>query len=187
MRREAVRRLAEIISFAGEEGAMVSLGLVRGNRNAGEQEAEFFARFLDSCEKLLPSAEKKGVKLLVEPINRYEVNNLNSLAETAAFIKGSQLPLYIMADTFHMNIEDRDLFTAMKDALPLVKHIHFVDSNRLAPSMGHMDLEGMYGLLAEAGYAGYLCLEALPNPDPVVNMEAGARFFRRLTAAHGGI
>lgn len=182
VRDEAVRRIGEIVQLAAQCGGMVSLGLVRGSRSAGETDAELLDRFLDSSEKLLKISEPLGVPLVIEPINRYEINTLNSLKETGEFIRGVGLPLFIMADTFHMNIEDVDLEETMRENLPLVKHIHFVDSNRRAPSMGHLDLASMYRMLEREGYSGYLCLETLPLPDPYTCAAAGAAFFRKMSS-----
>lgn len=180
IRDEAVRRMKEMIVLAERCGAMISLGLVRGNVENGETKAAFYDRFLDSCQRLLKISEPAGVPLLIEPINRYEINHLNSLSEAASFIRASGLPLYLMADTFHMNIEDTDLEKAVEEAFLLIRHIHFVDSNRLAPSMGHLDLEKLYGLLEQKRYSGYLCLEALPLPDGDTGAERGAGFFQQM-------
>lgn len=177
IRRECIRRIGEIIELAGEVGGMVSLGLVRGRRCAGENMEDFYARFTDSCERLLKLSESAGVPLLLEPINRYEINTINSSEEGVAYIQKSGLPLYLMLDTFHMNIEDVSMEAALKNAMPFTKHIHFLDSNRLAPSMGHLDMTGYYELIEKTGYAGYLCLEALPRPDSYTCASRGAAFF----------
>lgn len=177
IRRECIRRVGEIIELAGEIGGMVSLGLVRGRRCMGESMEDFYARFTESCEELLKISEPAKVSLLIEPINRYEINTINSSEEGLAYIQKSGLPLYLMLDTFHMNIEDVSMEAAFQKALPLTKHIHFLDSNRLAPSMGHLDMAGYYELIEETGYAGYLCLEALPKPDFHTCASRGAAFF----------
>lgn len=181
IRKEAVRRIGEIVEVTGEMGGMVSLGLVRGNRHAGEPMEDFEARFTESCMRLLEIAEPVRVPLVIEPINRYEINTLNSAREGLDFIKKIKLPLYLMLDTFHMNIEDINIKEMLLEALPYTKHIHFLDSNRLAPSMGHLDMGTYYYALKEAGYDGYLCLEALADKtDPDECAVCGAEFFRRI-------
>lgn len=181
VRKEAVRRIGEIINLAGREGGMVSLGLVRGNKLLREPVAAFEERFSKSCLELLGLAQPLEVTLLIEPINRYEINTINSAREGVDFLKRTGLPMYLMLDTFHMNIEDVDIGRELLNAMPFTKHIHFLDSNRLAPSMGHLDMESYYRILEEAGYEGYLCLEALaekvPSDDCAVR---GAEFFSQM-------
>ena len=179
IRKEAVQRIGEIIHLAGETDGMVSLGLVRGNKLPGEPLEAFEERFSASCRELLDLAQPLGVALLIEPINRYEINTINSVREGMDFLKRTGLPMYLMLDTFHMNIEDVDIGSELLNALPFTKHIHFLDSNRLAPSMGHLDMEAYYHMLNKAGYEGYICLEALADkvfPDECA--VCGAEFFK---------
>ncbi len=180
IRSECVRRIGEIIQFTAKAGGMVSLGLVRGNQSEDESLADFYARYADSCTKLLEIAKPLGVDLLIEPINRYEINTINSARQGIDFIKASGLDLYLMLDTFHMNMEDTSIGGMLQEALSLTKHIHFLDSNRLAPSMGHLDMAQYYRLLDTLGYKGYLCLEALPKPTPEICAQNGADFFKHM-------
>ena len=166
IRKEAVQRIGEIIHLAG-------------NKLPGEPLEAFEERFSASCRELLDLAQPLGVALLIEPINRYEINTINSVREGMDFLKRTGLPMYLMLDTFHMNIEDVDIGSELLNALPFTKHIHFLDSNRLAPSMGHLDMEAYYHMLNKAGYEGYLCLEALADkvfPDECA--VCGAEFFK---------
>lgn len=180
VRSECIRRINEIVSFAAELGAMVSLGLVRGSRESNEPMKTFLQRFAGSCTQLLAHAQRKGVSLLIEPINRYEINTLNSARQGIDFIRSTGLPLFLMLDTFHMNLEDVSVEEMLAEAMPLTKHIHFLDSNRLAPSMGHLPMTNYCRLLKALGYEGYLCLEALPLPDVTICSKAGADFFDRM-------
>jgi sugar phosphate isomerase/epimerase len=178
VRKETIRRMKGIIRFAGDIGGMVSLGLVRGSYFVGKESAEtMLARFAASVEQLLPTAEAAGVPLLIEPINRYEINTLCSSMEAARFIWETKLPLGLMLDTFHMNIEDESICASFISCKDLVKHVHFVDSNRLAPSMGHLDMKGIFAVLVALGYQGYLCLEALDKPDGLTCAKKGIEFF----------
>lgn len=177
LRRNAIQRTGEIISFASEAGGMVSLGLVRGRAGRGEERKDFFKRLTESFEELLKLAIPQDVDLILEPINRYESDHLNSSLEALDYIRGCGLPLYLMLDTFHMNIEDVDLMKSFESCIPFVKHIHFVDSNRLAPGMGHLNMEDLYKKLVQLDYRGTLCLEALPYPSGHECARIGADFF----------
>jgi len=178
IRREVIRRLDGIIRYAAEAGGMVSLGLVRGNNVPGETVQETLDRFTDTIEKILPVSEVCGVPLMVEPINRYEINTLNSSIESCDYIRESGLPLYLMLDTFHMNIEDVSIHESFRYCRNYLRHVHFLDSNRLAPGMGHLDMESIIQTLREIDYRGFLCLEALPEPDTATCAGRGAEFFQ---------
>ena len=130
-----------------------------------------------SFEELLKISLPLEVPLILEPINRYESDHLNSSMEALDFIEKSGLPLYLMLDTFHMNIEDVDLAECFRRCAPYTKHIHFVDSNRLAPGMGHLNMAELYRTLEKLDYSGYLCLEALPLPSGSECARMGAKFF----------
>lgn len=177
MRKYAVERIGDMIRFASEASGMVSLGLVRGRAGAGAGREEFFKRLAGSFEELLKISLLLEVPLILEPINRYESDHLNSSMEALDFIKKSGLPLYLMLDTFHMNIEDVDLAECFRRCAPYTKHIHFVDSNRLAPGMGHLNMAELYRTLEKLDYSGYLCLEALPLPSGSECARMGAKFF----------
>ncbi len=180
IRDEIVKQIIPIIEYTSELGGMVSLGLVRGSLIEGDTLSDFMGRFSDSIERILPRAQALGVDLLIEPINRYEINTLNESCESYDFIKESGLPLYLMLDTFHMNIEDVSVEGSLRYCRELIKHVHFLDSNRLAPGMGHSDMASYYGVLQEIGYKGYLCLEALSRPDEHTCAEKGIEFFRKI-------
>ena len=118
MRKYAVERIGDMIRFASEASGMVSLGLVRGRDGAGAGREEFFKRLAGSFEELLKISLPLEVPLILEPINRYESDHLNSSMEALDFIEKSGLPLYLMLDTFHMNIEDVDLAECFRRCAP---------------------------------------------------------------------
>lgn len=180
IREEIIVKMKEIIAYASEVNGMVSLGLVRGSLLGEDTYEEFYKRFAGSIEKLLPFAERHGVDLVIEPINRYEINTLNSSEEAFYFIESTGLPVYLMLDTFHMNIEDRSIEESLYLCKDRIRHIHFLDSNRLAPGMGHLDMERIFEVLEEIKYRGFLCLEALARPDGVTCAKKGIEFFRKI-------
>lgn len=182
IRQEIVERMKEIIAYAAEVGGMVSLGLVRGSVKGNDTVPAFLDRFKDSIEKLLPFSQRHGVELLLEPINRYETNAINSSLEGYEFIAETGLPIGLLLDTFHMNIEDVDIHESFKTCGDLVKHVHFLDSNRLAPGMGHLDMKDIYATLQRMDYAGYLCLESLQGEDYQAVAQKGINFFNSVQA-----
>ena len=71
----------------------------------------------------------------------------------------------MMIDTFHMNIEDADMWGSILQAKDYIIHVHYSDNNRLAPGMGHFDFPKMTKVLQEINYKGYISAEILPVPD----------------------
>ncbi|MBR6084471.1 MAG: sugar phosphate isomerase/epimerase [Spirochaetales bacterium] len=185
VREEFMRRIRPIIDFASDMGGMVSMGLIRGSKRPEEQDEVFFDRFADSCRRMLDMAERKNVPLVIEPINRSEINTLNSSIESYDFIRKYDLPVYLMLDTFHMFQEDDSVLRSLEVCRDYIKHIHFLDSNRLAPGMGDRDMEQIYGKIKDLGYDGYLCLEALRRPDGLTVAKKGIEFFRKIGVKRG--
>jgi sugar phosphate isomerase/epimerase len=68
-----------------------------------------------------------------------------------------------MADTFHMNIEERSISGAILAHADVLNHVHLSDSNRLAPGLGHIDFAEVLGALAEVGYDRSLAFELIPT------------------------
>ena len=115
--------------------------------------------------------------VLVEPINRYETDFVNRCEEGLELLDevgGDGVKLLL--DTFHMNIEERDLPDAIALAGDRLGYVHMVDSNRHAPGLGHVDFDGVLAALAQIDYRG------LPYPSDREAAAAAAAFFAdRLT------
>lgn len=113
-------------------------------------------------------AGEKGILLAIEPINRYETYLINSLDEALRFVNEVKLnSVKIMADTFHMNIEDADFGRAIRRAGRNLIHVHVADSNRQSPGRGHIDFRQIMIALKEIDYQYSLAMEPLPPlPNP---------------------
>ena len=112
-------------------------------------------------------------------MNRYETNLCNTLAAGCELLDGLATDnVLLLADLFHMNIEEADLRAALQQAGRRVGHIHFVDSNRHAAGAGHLDIGSVIDALHEINYRGYLSAEALPLPDSVSAALLTIRAFR---------
>jgi sugar phosphate isomerase/epimerase len=123
--------------------------------------------------------------LLIEPLNRYETNLLNTLAQGAELVDAlsSRGTVQLLADLFHMNIEEVDAASALRAAGDRVGHVHFVDSNRRPAGSGHLDFAPVARALQAMHYDGYASAEALPWPDSRGASERTLRMFRRCFGA----
>jgi sugar phosphate isomerase/epimerase len=104
-----------------------------------------------------------GVDLTLECWNRYGTYMLNRLDEGARLWRETGLTNGgIMADTFHMNVEERSIPGAIRDFGDLLNHVHLSDSNRLAPGLGHIDFTDVLQALRDVEYRGGLAFELIP-------------------------
>ena len=186
IRRAAVDRITGMIRLAAEFGAKVNTGRVRGIVPEGETTATATARYLDCLGQCAGVAEPLGVELIVEPVNRYEVNFINSCAEGLDIVRRSSRPsVKLMPDLFHMNIEDPSFRESIEAARDYITYVHVADSNRLAPGWGHMPFAEIFGILSDIDYRGYLTAEILPRPDPDSAAQQAIRFLNQeLKHAH---
>jgi len=167
VRKMAVERINNQIIFASHFNAQVIIGLIRGkiNESVSREEAEKWT--IDCLRKCTEFAKKFNVWLTLEPVNRYESNFVNTLSEGVEFIKRvGASNLGLLADTFHMNIEEVSIYDSIIQAKDYITHIHFADSNRWAPGCGHLDFAKIVQTLKNIDYQGYVSAEILPFPDP---------------------
>jgi sugar phosphate isomerase/epimerase len=179
--RSRVRKIfREFIDLAADFGRMVNIGRVRGRIGTLKRhEAEYL--FIDMARDLCLYAAPKNVTLILEPVNRYEIDFINSVEEGVALIKKVNMPnMKLMPDVFHMNIEDTSIGGELAKHIDFVEYIHLADSNRLAPGQGHTDFVDIFTRLKQAGYDGWVSLEILPKPDPDTAATHAAEYLRPL-------
>jgi sugar phosphate isomerase/epimerase len=178
-RQRTILQLKSLIDLAGEFGAMVNIGRVRGpldrqDPNASEE------RFIDGIRECAEYGSSRGVRILLEPVNRYEINFINSVLDGMEILKriGND-QIFLMPDVFHMNIEDASIDASLRAAKDVIGYVHFADSNRRAPGDGHLDFPGIVNTLNEIRYDGFVTLEILPYPDPDTAASRGIKYLRK--------
>ncbi len=180
IRKKAVSFISDMISFGAKFGAPAIIGSMQGNvlPSSDRQETlDWLAQGLGILEK---KAAESGVFLIYEPLNRYETNLLNTLGSAAEFLEKTGLKnTKLLADLFHMNIEEADLPESIKTCGKHMGHVHFADSNRKPMGFGHTDMRPVAEALKEIGYSGYVSAEAFPYPDPDAAAEQTIREFRK--------
>jgi sugar phosphate isomerase/epimerase len=179
VRQAAVERVTEMIRLAAEVGAKVNTGRVRGVVPEGESKEVATVRFLDCIRRCADVAEPLGVELVIEPVNRYEVNFVNNCTEGLEIVRRTGRDcIKLMPDLFHMNIEDASFRLAFESAGGVIGYVHVADSNRLAPGWGHLPFDEIFGILNGIGYDGWVTAEILPEPDPDSAAKQAVRFLR---------
>ena len=102
-----------------------------------------------------------GVTIALEPLNRFETYFLNTTEDAVKLCDEIDHPnVGILFDTFHANIEEKDVAAALRLSAPHLKHVHTCENDRGIPGTGHVDWPGVFKALREIGYDGYLTIES---------------------------
>jgi sugar phosphate isomerase/epimerase len=165
-RRTARDDLSLLVDLAGELGCGCVVVPIWGrtrnlpNIATGRTRQEDEALFVEAMSELATRAERAGSRLFIEPINRYQNDVCVTIADALRLRQRIGSPaVRVMADVFHMNIEEADLGEALLSAGEWLAHLHLADSNRLEPGRGHLDLHPVFGALARLGYEGFASFE----------------------------
>lgn len=167
VRAKAKTFIADMISFGARFGAPAIIGSMQGQVGAGVQREQALEWLAQGLNELGQHAGNEGVKLIYEPLNRYETNLVNTLQAGASLIDSLDTKqVSLLADLFHMNIEEESLAGSLRNVGAYVGHVHFADSNRRPMGMGHTAMAEVAAVLKSGGYKGFVSAEALPWPDP---------------------
>ena len=180
--REDVDRLLEL---SGALDAPLILVPVYGRTrkfpaaSTGRSPEDDEALCLEGLRLATATAEKVGGRILVEAINRYENSVSVTLADAARWARLMDSPsVRMMADVFHMNIEESDLATAFEPVAHDLAYVHLGDSQRLEPGRGHLDFDAVFRGLARIGYQGWASMECNLSGPPDEVLPAAVRFIR---------
>ena len=165
VRKRARAFIAGMIDAAAPFGAAVILGSMQGRAEGTVSRSEALNHLGEALTELADHAHKRKVTLLYEHLNRYETNLLNRVEDVVPFIKPFGGRVKILADLFHMSIEEASIPDAIRMGGELIGHVHFADSNRRPAGMGHTDFVSIFAALREIGYEGFISAEAFPYPD----------------------
>ncbi len=173
-------RLKRFIEFVAPWSGLVILGGVRGVLKGEpgnyQEQRQNAIELIEACSEY---ASQRGAQLVLEPINRYETNFLNSIQDCQNLIAETEMKnVFILADTFHMNIEEKSISEAIFQAGRNLAYIHFADSNRKAPGLGHINFTELLQTIKHIRYSGYICAEILPIPDSATAAKLAMEFFR---------
>lgn len=166
VRARAAARLEAQLVPARRFGALLIIGLIHGPIPAEADRRQAMDWLLAGLTQVSRRAREVGVRLVIEPVNRYESNWLNTVGEVMDLINRLDADnVGVLPDTFHMNIEEHDIGDAIAGARPRLWHVHVADSNRRAPGAGHIRFGEIVARLRAIGYDAALSAEILPLPS----------------------
>jgi len=138
-----------------------------------------FQRGVDTMRQVAEHAAAAGVTIAVEYLNRFENYFLTSVAETVRFIEAVGHPrVRMMYDTFHANIEEKDVSAAIRAAAPHTVLVHVSENDRSIPGSGHVQWQETFDTLQAVEYDGWLVVEAFGLALP--NIAAATKIWRRM-------
>jgi D-psicose/D-tagatose/L-ribulose 3-epimerase len=170
IRKAASERLKTIVRQSAILGADIlcgpfhqALGVFSGT---GPTEEEF-KRAADVHREAANEAQRQGVCLAIEFLNRFECYFLNTTAAAAAYVRRVAHPNFkAMFDTFHANIEEENLPKAFSENAAEITHIHVANNDRGVPGRGHIDFPAVFRAIKTSGYTGWLTIEAFGRALP---------------------
>lgn len=134
---------------------------------------------VESMQQVADHAEKVGVMLGVEYLNRFETYFLTCAANTVRFIKDVARPnCRMMYDTFHANIEEKSPAAAIRECAPHTVHVHISENDRSTPGTGGINWDANFDTLKEVGYDGWMMIEAFGLALP--ELVAATKIWRRM-------
>jgi D-psicose/D-tagatose/L-ribulose 3-epimerase len=165
-------RLMQVLSIARDIGATHVCGILYSAfQKYFEPPTEAgIARSVEVLQRIGEKAAQNGIVIGLEVVNRYESNVLNTAAQAVDFARRIGLPnVKVHLDTYHMNIEEADLESALVDTGAMLGYFHIGESGRGYLGAGNIDFDRIFRGLAKAGYDGPITFEsfssAVVNPQ----------------------
>ena len=171
-RRGALERLNWSLDCLAAAGGEVlagpfyqPLGVFTGEPPTADERAGLAEVHLEAAAH----AQRLGLKLSVEPLNRFECHALNTVADAAEVVRRVAMPNYgLLYDTFHANIEEKDPVGAVAPHLALINHVHLAENDRGTPGKGHVPWDATLRAFKAGGYDGWFVIEAFGRALPAL-------------------
>jgi len=164
VRARSIEHWKRVIGAAAAAGARIVAGPIYapvGYLPGRRRTAEEWSWGLDFLRALDSALDDAGVTLAVEPLNRFETYYLNTAADAVKLVEqaGSRR-VGILFDTFHANLEEKDVAAAYRHCGRHLAHVHACENDRGIPGSGHVDWPGVFQALKAVGYDGWLTIES---------------------------
>jgi D-psicose/D-tagatose/L-ribulose 3-epimerase len=164
VRKRSAVHLRDCIKASAEAGAKIiagplysPVGYLPGRRRTTEE----WRWAVDGYQAVTTALEQYGVTLAIEPLNRFETYFLNTAADAAALCEQVDHPnVGVLFDTFHANIEEKDIAEGYRTVGKYLKHVHTCENDRGIPGTGHVEWKSVFQALRDVHYDGWLTIES---------------------------
>ena len=164
VRRQTRVHMEECVKTAAEVGAKIMagplyspVGYLPGRRRTVDE----WKWAVDCYQSLGPVLQRYGVTIAIEPLNRFETYFLNTAQDAAALCDQIGHPnVGVLFDTFHANIEEKDIAQGYRTVGRHLKHVHTCENDRGIPGTGHVEWKSVFQALHDLKYDGWLTIES---------------------------
>ncbi|HEY1946006.1 MAG TPA: sugar phosphate isomerase/epimerase family protein [Bryobacteraceae bacterium] len=164
VRRKTISYVTECITCTAEAGGTLMVGPLYspvGYLPGRRRNADEWKRAVEGYQELGPVLQEHGVHVAIEPLNRFETYFLNTTADAVQLCAEIAHPnVGILWDTFHANIEEKNIAEALRLTGRFLKHVHTCENDRGTPGTGHVDWTGVFAALRDLRYDGWLTIES---------------------------
>jgi D-psicose/D-tagatose/L-ribulose 3-epimerase len=182
VRAEAAAATRANVDSAAAMGAPLvcgPLGAPLGVFSGAPPTAEEKARAVEYLREVAPYAEERGVTIVLEYLNRFEMYLTNTAADLAALVREVGHPsVRMMYDTFHAHIEEKDPRSALQACKDVLVHVHLSENDRSTPGAGQVEWEETFAALKEIDYDGWVVIEAFGDSLP--ELAGATKIWRRM-------
>jgi sugar phosphate isomerase/epimerase len=167
VRAATIAYMKDVVSMVSElDGEIITLVPVTVGKimpdAPPEQEWQWV---VEGCKEVYAHGLKAGVKIAIEPLNRFETYLINRADQALALARAVGRDCGVCLDAFHMNIEEEDFHGAILKTGRRLYDFHVADNNRMAPGQGSLDWKKIVRTLKKAGYQGALSVEFVAPID----------------------
>jgi len=129
---------------------------------------------VEGLKEIATFAGEHGVSLAIEPLNRFETYFINIAADAVKMAKAVDSPnLGVQLDTFHMNIEEKNIHDAIMTAGDVLYHIHCCENDRGTPGSGLVNWKGVFEALGKVKYDRWIIIESfVPGVEEIAKAAA---------------
>ncbi|NHN34956.1 sugar phosphate isomerase/epimerase family protein [Paenibacillus agricola] len=175
IRLNAVQYVKNCVDMAVTVGASVVIVVPTpvGKSGPDSNREEEWSLAVGSLKEAGAYADAKGISLAIEALNRFETYLVNNLDTAKKLVEEVNVNCVgIMADLFHMNIEERNHMTSLRNIAPYLLHVHIADNTREAAGLGQTNFVTVMRTLIEIGYTGAITMEFMPRvSNPYLSAE----------------
>jgi sugar phosphate isomerase/epimerase len=173
-------RLKAIIDFAAKFDGGIPIGIGRARGRWVDSGPASWDAAVAAFRRLADYALPKGVRVGLEPANHHEINYIFTAREGLDWVEKVDRPNFgLVLDTYHLNIEEQNIYASLRQAYHHCWDVHIADNNRRWPGNAHIDFASIVATLEDVGYTGYLSVEAAPWPDPDTAGQETIHYMRR--------
>lgn len=167
VRRRTIDLLKSFVDLAARWNAVIVFGSLQGRKTDEPDRLAGEMRIREAIREVGEHALAKRATIAFEPVNHGEVGFHNTIAEVESLVRGLKLPsVKMMIDTFHINIEEKDVLAPLTNIEDILAHVHLSETNRNVLSTGHWPTAEFFARLAEIGFRGYCSVGVYNSRSP---------------------